>query len=167
MNDNSKCFIKVKDKEYEEITYRELEYRRKTIPGYTKKKFIYVHKMLMEVSEEEYKDYYYEIERNRYSKKVLDKLSAISLDELETQDKLNILVDSNINIEDDFINKVSKEDLYKALLMLDIDEIKLIKELFFNNYSLRKYAKKLDISHNTLYSKLKTILFKLKKLLKY
>ena len=167
MNDNSKCFVRVKGREYEEITYKELEYRRENIPGYNKKKFIYVHKMLMEVSEEEYKEYYYEVERSRYSKKVLDKLSAISLDDIESQDKLDIISDINVNIENDYLDKVSKEDLYKALLMLDIEEIKIIKELFYNNFSLRKYAKKLNISHNTLYSRLKIILQKLKKLLKY
>lgn len=165
MNNNSKCFIKTKDHEYEEITYEELEYRRANIPGYNKKKFIYVHKMLMEVSEEEYKDYYYEIERNRYSKKVLDKLCVISIDELTTQDKLDFIADTNIDIEQDFMKKVSKKELYKALSYLNKDEIKLINELFFNNYSLRKYANKIDVSYTTLYYKLKLILIKLKKLL--
>lgn len=167
MNENSKCFIKIREKEYEEITLRELEYRRNTINEYRQKKFIYVHKMLMEVSEEEYKEYHYEKERNKYCKKVLDKLSIISIDELETQDKSNILIDTSIDIENDYINKVSREDLYKSLLMLDLDEIELIKELFFNNYSLRKYAQKVNMSHNTLYSKLKKILDKLRKLLNY
>lgn len=165
MNNNSKCFIKTKDREYEEITYEELEYRRANIPGYNKKKFIYVHKMLMEVTEEEYKDYYYEIERNRYSKKVLNKLSVISIDELETQDKLDIIKDNNINIEQDFINKISKRKLHNALLTLNDDELQIINELFFNNYSIRNYAKKTNILHTTLYYKLKRILIKLKKVL--
>ena len=75
---------------------------------------------------------------------------------------IELLLDEKLFNDNDLerLQKIA-EDL--QLLMLDIDEIELIKELFFNNYSLRKYAKKLDISHNTLYSKLKTILFKLKK----
>jgi len=165
MNNKSKCFVKIGEKEYEEITYEELEYRRNTIPGYTKKKFIYIHKMLMEVTEEEYKDYYYEIERNRYAKRILDKLSVISIDELATQDKLEIIKDTSINIEQDFMKKITKKELYKALSSLNEDEIKLIYEIFFNNYSLRKYANKINISHTTLYYKLKLILIKLKKFL--
>ena len=165
MNNNSKCFVKIGEKEYEEITYEELEHRRNTIPGYTKKKFIYVHKMLMEVTEEEYKDYYYEVERNRYSKKVLNKLSVISIDELETQDKLRFIEDDNINIEQDYFTKVTKKDLNKALLTLTDEEKQIIKNIFYNNYSIRNYAKKTNILHTTLYYKIKRILIKLKKVL--
>ena len=73
MKDDDKCFIKVENGTFEEISYKELENRRKRVEEYKNKKFIYIHGMLMEVSEEEYIDYYQEIERNRYAKRVIRK----------------------------------------------------------------------------------------------
>lgn len=166
MNDNSKCFIRRNDKTYEEITYKELEERRRTIPKYNEKKFIYIHKMLMEVNEEEYQDYYYEIERNRYAEKVLKKLTSMSLDELETIDKLKFVADKNDDIELKVINKLCINKLKSVLTLLDKDEYELIKALFYENISLRKYAAQHSISHNTLYSREKKILEKIKKYMK-
>ena len=88
MKDNAKCFIKIGKGIYEEITYEELEKRRKIINSYREKKFIYIHGMLLELSKKEYEDYYTEIERNRYCKKILQKLQVVSIDELNTINKL-------------------------------------------------------------------------------
>lgn len=50
MQNNAKCFIKIGKGIYEEITYEELEKRRKLINSYSEKKFIYIHGMLLEVT---------------------------------------------------------------------------------------------------------------------
>ncbi len=69
MEDNAKCFIKIRKGYYEEITYKELKERRENDNTYINKKFIPIQKTLIEVSLEEYKDFYKEIERNKYIKK--------------------------------------------------------------------------------------------------
>lgn len=166
MNDNTKCFIKLDKALYKEITYKELEELRKKDITYKDKKFIYIHKMLMEVTQEEYEDYYYEIEQNRYAKKVLRKLSAISLDELESEDDLDYMADKKSNVEKIAIEKNYIHLLNDALLLLTEDEYEIIKALFFQNNSLRKYASEQKIPRSTLYSKEKKILNKLKKLMK-
>ena len=109
MQNNAKCFIKQGKGIYEEITYEELEKRRKTINSYSEKKFIYIHGMLLEVSKEEYKDYYTEIERNRYCKKVLQKLQVVSIEELNFDEDMKhkeVITDTSKDIEFEIERKI-------------------------------------------------------------
>lgn len=169
MKENAKCFIKIGQGIYEEITYKELEKRRKIVNSYSKKKFIYIHGMLLEVSESEYEDYYAEIERNRYCKKVLQKLQAISIEELNSDEDMNnkeVIVDNSKNTELEIERKIEIEQLRKALLELNNEEYQLIKELFFNEKTMTEYAEDKGYSISTIYYKKIKILEKLKKFLK-
>lgn len=49
MQDNAKCFIRLKKGIYEEITYKELKEKRKKYSTYKKKKFIKIDDVLLEV----------------------------------------------------------------------------------------------------------------------
>ena len=60
----SKCFIKT-DNGYEEITYEELLRREETDPSYKGRRFLPLHGMLMEVTPEQYKDFYKERRRQK------------------------------------------------------------------------------------------------------
>lgn len=170
MKENSKCFVKISQGIYEEITYKELEERRQTISSYRNKKFIYINKMLFEVSDKEYKDYYSEIERNRYSKKVLQKLNTVSIEQLnfdEDMDDKQVIIDDTINVENEIERKNEIEELKKALLKLDNDEYKMIRELFFKEKTVREYAKVLGLPYATVQYKKKQVLKKLKNLMKF
>lgn len=170
MKDNAKCFIKIGKGIYEEITYEELEKRRKIINSYIEKKFIYIHGMLLEVSKKEYEDYYTEIERNRYCKKVLQKLQVVSIEELNTDEDMDdkqVIADSSKNIEIEIERKMEIEQLRKALLELDNDEYQLIKELFFNEKTVREYAEIKGIPFTTIQSRKDKIIEKLRKILKF
>lgn len=170
MKENSKCFVKINQGIYEEITYKELEERRQLIPSYRNKKFIYINKMLFEVSDKEYKDYYSEIERNRYSKKVLQKLNTISIEQLNFGEDMNdkqVIIDDTTNVEDEIERKNEIEELKKALLKLDNDEYKMIRELFFKEKTVREYAKVLGLPYATVQYKKKQVLKKLKNLMKF
>ena len=108
MKEDAKCFIRVEKGIYEEIPYKELEKRRLKDESYKDRKFIYVNKMLMEVSKDEYIDYYREIERNRYSKKVLKKFSNISIEQQQNENEditKDVIADSNCNVEFEIIRK--------------------------------------------------------------
>lgn len=170
MKDNAKCFIRIKDGIFEEISYKELEKRRKQIKTYKNKKFIYIHGMLMEVSPSEYKEYYKEIERNRYAKKVLKKLQVVSIDELQDDSSFKykqVIEDKKINIELEVERKVEIEKLKNALLQLNEKEFKLIKALFYEENTVRNYAKDIGIPFTTIQSQKKKILEKLRNLLKF
>lgn len=169
MKDDDKCFIKVGNGTFEEISYKELENRRKRVEEYKNKKFIYIHGMLMEVSEEEYIDYYQEIERNRYAKRVIRKLKPISIEEMkETMDfrDKDIIKDLKFNIEDEVAKKIEIEQLKIALLELTEKEYEIIKALFYKEDTIREYAKEIGTPFTTIQSQKQKILEKLKKLLK-
>ena len=169
MKDDDKCFIKVENGIFEEISYKELINRRKRIEEYKDKKFIYIHGMLMEVSEEEYIDYYQEIERNRYAKRVIRKLNPLSIDEMkETTDfrDKDIIKDFKFNLEDEVAKKIEIEQLKIALLELTEKEYEIIKALFYKEDTIREYASKIGIPFTTIQSQKQKILEKLKKLLK-
>lgn len=111
MEDNAKCFIKIRKGYYEKITYKELKERRENDNTYINKKFIPIQKTLIEVSLEEYKDFYKEIERNKYIKKKNKKIKFISIDEIsedmEIREK-NILKDKDIDIDFEVERKIEK-----------------------------------------------------------
>lgn len=126
--------------------------------------------MLFEVSDKEYKDYYSEIERNRYSKKVLQKLNTVSIEQLnfdEDMDDKQVIIDDTINVENEIERKNEIEELKKALLKLDNDEYKMIRELFFKEKTVREYAKVLGLPYATVQYKKKQVLKKLKNLMKF
>ncbi len=169
MNDNAKCFIKIKKGQYEEITYKELKKRRKESIKYQNKRFIYIHKMLMEVTDKEYIEYYKEIEKNRYAGKVLRKLTAFSIDKIKEDEDFRdkeTIEDKGANTENHIERKIELEQLNKALLLLTEDEYKIIKILFFEEKSLREYARDKKIPLTTLFDKKEKILEKLKKFMK-
>ena len=59
------------------------------------------------------------------------------------------------------------EQLRKALLELDNDEYQLIKELFFNEKTVREYARIRGIPFTTIQSRKDKIIEKLRKILKF
>ncbi len=64
-NQNNICFIRT-ESGYEQITYAELCKRRNTNEEYKSKKFFPLHGMLMEVTEEQYKEFYKQKRRQKY-----------------------------------------------------------------------------------------------------
>ena len=169
MDDNAKCFIKINKGYYEEITYKELNERRKEDSTYKNKRFIPVQKMLIEVSKEEYQDFYREVERNKYVKKTSQDFQFISIDEIsedmEIREK-SLLADKNINVSFEAERRIEIEQLKNALLKLNDEEYKIIKALFYEEKSLRNYAKIIGVSYGTVLYRKKQIIEKLKKLLK-
>lgn len=173
MEDNAKCFIKINKGYYEEITYKELKERRRKDDTYKNKKFIYIHKMLMEVTQDEYMDYFQEIERNRYAEKILKNFSDISIeqqkrvnedDDMKTKD---VVADPNCNVEFEVTRKIEVEKLKQALLELTEDEYKIIKALFYDDKSLRNYADKVGKHYTTIQYHRDKIIEKLREILKF
>lgn len=97
-------------------------------------------------------------------------MKIVSLDKLINDDddfrEKDVFADMNVNIEDEIERKDEVERLKNALLQLNNDEYKLIKALFYNNSSLREYARVIGKSYGTVLYREKQILKKLKKMLK-
>lgn len=163
---NSKCYIFSPDG-YEEITYSELCRRRDSNTTYQNRKFIPLHGMLMEVTPEQYAEFYRARNRQRY----LDRRSAdngdISVDMLTT-DEFNgtdILIDTAEPVDDQVIHKIMLDKLIECLSLLSEDEQELVRKLFYENLTEREYAAEKGIYHNAVHKKKMRILEKLKKLL--
>ena len=127
--------------------------------------------MLLEVNGYEYRNFYREIERKKYCKKLKKTVTTISLDEIIDENEdfrvKDFIRDNNIDIENDIERKIELEKLKNALLQLNKDEYKLIKALFFEEKSVREYAETIDIPYSTIQYKKTQILKKLKKILKF
>ncbi len=170
MKDDAKCFIKTKNNEYEQITYKILQKRRKNNIKYRSKKFIPLYGMLLEVPPEEYKDFYKAIERNKYIKKEEIRVKTISIDAISNSDDdfihKDVINDKNVNIEFEVERKEEISNLQKALSMLDESDYKLIKSLFYDERTIREYANILGIPFTTIQNRKNRILKKLKEILK-
>lgn len=167
MKDNAKCFIKIKKGIYEEIQYKDLKEKRKRFITYKNKKFIKIEDSLLEVSKKEYEIIESEDQRRKYVKRV-EKKKVISYDNKDENGTvlINSIKDVNYDIESEVERKLEIERLKKALLQLNDDEYKLIKELFYKEISLRKYARINGIPFTTVQSRKDKIIKKLKNILK-
>lgn len=56
----------IEDGEYIELPYEEFSARQGLVPAYSEKHFLPLHGMLMEVSEDDYRDFYKSIRRQKY-----------------------------------------------------------------------------------------------------
>ena len=121
----------------------------------------------MEVTLEQYADFYRTNNRQRY----LDRRSAengdISIDMLTTDDfnGADILSDTAEPVDEQVIRKVMEDKLACCLSLLSEDEQELIRKLFYEGLTEREYAAEKGIYHNAVHKKKLRILEKLKKLL--
>ena len=124
--------------------------------------------MLLEVSNKGYKDFYTDVERKKYCKKIARDITIVSLDEMRSEDfrDKDVIEDTNVDIEFEIQRKIEIEQLKNALLKLDNDEYKLIRALFFEQKSIREYAKEIRIPFMTIQNRKNKVLKKLNKILK-
>lgn len=167
MKDNTKCFIKIKKGIYEEIQYKDLKEKRKRFITYKNKKFIKIEDSLLEVSKKEYEIIESEDQRRKYVKRI-EKKKVISYDNKDENGTvlINSIKDVNYDIESEVERKLEIERLKKALLQLDAEEYKLIKELFYKEIPLREYARINGIPFTTVQGRKDKIIKKLKNILK-
>lgn len=152
---NNICFIRTANG-YEQIPYAELCKRRNTIEEYKSKKFLPLHGMLMEVTEEQYKEFYRQKRRQKYVDECSAENSDFSYDMLATDDfnGEDILVDDSESLDEQGIRKTMTDKLRRALRLLSVDEL-----------SERTLAEKYGISQVAIHKRKVKILNKLKKLL--
>ncbi len=162
----SKCFIKT-DNGYEEITYEELLRREEADLSYKGRRFLPLHGMLMEVTPEQYKDFYKERRRQKYLYERSRDNRDISIDMLTTEqfNGADILFSDGMDIEEQVAYKLLLDKLHNCLSLLTEEEQELIYALFFGEKTEREWSAETGIPQKTINNRKRKILLKLKALL--
>ena len=129
---------------YKEITYNELKQLEQADKSYMDKFFLPLHGMLMEVTEETYKEYYRDKRRQKYIDERSKLNGDVSYNALDTDETLgeDVFADEKTDVEAAVINKMTVAELQKAFLLLSPDERELITAIYIQNLTEREFAKK-------------------------
>lgn len=152
---------------YREISYNELRQLEQTDKSYMDKFSLPLHGMLMEVTEETYKEYYRDKRRQKYIDERSKLNGDVSYNALDTDETLgeDILADRRTDVEMQVINQMTVEQLRKAFLLLSPDEKALIIEHFFDEKSQVELSKQYGVNQSNISRKINHIISKLKKFL--
>ncbi len=82
----------------------------------------------------------------------------------EIQDKADMLIDKNVNVEEDFLKRVEVDKLYNAISKLKPSEQELIHKLYLDKHSMTQaeYARLIGVTENAVQLRLAKIKRKLK-----
>ena len=149
---------------YKEITYNELKQLEQADKSYMDKFFLPLHGMLMEVTEETYREYYRDKRRQKYIDERSRLNGDVSYNALDTDETLgeDVFADEKTDVEAEVINKMTVTELRKAFLLLSPDERELIKILFIDGVTERKASEIYGISQVAIHKRKNRILAKLK-----
>lgn len=127
---------------YTELIYEEFCSLQENDVSYADKFFIPLRGMLMEVTEETYRDFYKSGRRQKYIDERSVENGDFSYDMLTTADfnGEDILIDTSQEIDEAVIHKIMLDKLHDSLVLLSDDEQKLINALFFRNLSERELS---------------------------
>lgn len=158
-----KVFV-LEDGEYIEINYARLLQEK---PRYVGRRFLPLHGMLMEVSEDAYKAFYREQRRQKYLNERSNDNGDFSYDMLTT-DEFNgedILVDALLDTSGQAEKNILLDKLKKVLCELPDNERQLIDALFTQGLSEREWSAQTGIPQKTINDRKNRLLTKLRKLL--
>ena len=149
---------------YKEITYSELKQLEQADKSYMDKFFLPLHGMLMEVTEEAYKEYYRDKRRQKYIDERSRLNGDVSYNALDTDETLgeDVFADKKTDVEAEVINKMTVAELRKAVHLLSPDECELIKILFIDGVTERKASEIYGVSQVAIHKRKNRILAKLK-----
>ena len=149
-------------KTYLELSYAEFRQQAATYQG---RRFISLHGMLMEVSEDAYKAFYKDKRRQKYLNERSDDNGDFSYDMLTT-DEFNgedILEDTVADTARQAETRILLDKLKKALADLSDSERQMIDALFAHGLSEREWSAQSGIPQKTINNRKKSLLLKLRK----
>lgn len=161
-----KVFIKINGI-YTELTYQEFCNLKRKETSYANKHFIPVQGMLLEVDEENYKDFYRDKERNRYLKKIDIENNLCSIDALDNEDNngIDFIPDTSKDIAEVVSDKLMLNKLRECLFLLPDEEKELICQHYYEEMTEVELSKLYGISQQSVSKRLKKIREKLKGLM--
>ena len=152
---------------YTELTYEEFRRREQICPLYADKLFLPLYGRLMEVSKEDYAEFYRAKRRQKY----LDERSAdngdfsydmLTTDEFSGED---ILIAEQPDVCDTVVESIMTDKLRKAILKLTDEEQLLIYRHYYADISGTELAKIYGVSQQAISKRIAKIRAKLKNLL--
>ncbi len=162
-HDPKKVFIKAKDG-YLELTYEEYCSQCEGAPPYQNRRFLFLHGMLMEVSEKDYAAFYKDKRRQKYLMEQSADHQDVSMDALlaDSFRGEDTLRDPTQDVGGQVERTLMMDKLRKCLPLLTAEEQELIHALFFQGLSEREWAAKTGIPQRTINDHKRRILAKLK-----
>lgn len=161
-----KVFI-LENGEYVEITYEELCRREEIDCTYKDKLFIPLHGMIMEVTKEQYDDFYRDHERQRYLRKRDIRYGLLSIDSFDTEtdrgtDYLCICAE---DVAEVVAHTMLLDKLRTVIHMLTDEEKELIDKHFYQEIPQTALAEELGISQQAISKRIAKICAKIKNLI--
>lgn len=129
-----------------------------------KEYYLYVNGQKVKVSEQIYKVYWREKEREKYLRQVDRKNHLLFFSSLDHDGHfVDNIVDESVDVEKIVETQMMIETLRNAISKLSDEERDIIERLYFNDETLRSVAKLKSITHPALIKRRNKILEKLKK----
>lgn len=122
---------------------------------------------LVPVTKEVYEEYHKMERHERYleEKDRINSLFLFSTLRVEGSDADVPIKDESVNLEEDIIKQSFLAKLPKALALLSDEEIEIIRDLYWNELTIRELAEKNEMSKSGMFVKRDRILAKLRKIL--
>jgi RNA polymerase sigma factor (sigma-70 family) len=160
MKGTAKCFLLDERKAYTiEIPYAELQRCREQDEAFQNRRFIALHGMLLEVTEQEYQDF----ERQRRRERSHRQRWPVFAEGSEALEQ--IAHDAALDFETQVLDQIMVEKLRNTLSALSTQDYELIEALYFCQKSGAEYGAEIGISKQAVSQRKHQILVKLKNLM--
>ena len=152
---------------YTELTYEEFRRREQICPLYADKLFLPLYGSLMEVSKEDYEEYYRQRNRQIYIDRRASRNGDVSYNALTT-DEFNgedIIIAEQPDVCDTVVESIMTDKLKEAILKLTDEEQLLIYRHYYADIPGTELAEIYGVSQQAISKKIAKIRAKIKKLL--
>ena len=152
---------------YTELTYEEFRRREQICPLYADKLFLPLYGSLMEVSKEDYEEYYRQRNRQIYIDRRASRNGDVSYNALTT-DEFNgedILIAEQPDVCDTVVGSIMTDKLKEAILKLTDEEQLLIYRHYYADIPGTELAEIYGVSQQAISKRIAKIRVKLKNLL--
>lgn len=167
MKKEPKAVYIIENGEYTELTYEEFRRREQICPLYADKLFLPLYGSLMEVSKEDYEEYYRQRNRQIYIDRRASRNGDVSYNALTT-DEFNgedILIAEQPDVCDTVVESIMTDKLKEAILKLTDEEQLLIYRHYYADIPGTELAEIYGVSQQAISKRIAKIRVKLKNLL--
>ena len=167
MKKQPKAVYIIENGEYTELTYEEFRRREQICPLYADKLFLPLYGRLMEVSKEDYEEYYRQRNRQIYIDRRASRNGDVSYNALTT-DEFNgedILIAEQPDVCDTVVESIMTDKLKEAILKLTDEEQLLIYRHYYADIPGTELAEIYGVSQQAISKRIAKIRAKLKNLL--
>ena len=167
MKKEPKAVYIIENGKYTELTYEEFRRREQICPLYADKLFLPLYGSLMEVSKEDYEEYYRQRNRQIYIDRRASRNGDVSYNALTT-DEFNgedILIAEQPDVCDTVVESIMTDKLKEAILKLTDEEQLLIYRHYYADIPGTELAEIYGVSQQAISKRIAKIRAKLKNLL--